>query len=323
MPPRTDEVIAVPRRHVADDAVELRPWDAVAREHAVRRERAGRDVIDALRHGRRIGAEVRHRGKSVGLVELVAVHLEGGGGGRQHREPAVLRARVVEGADVRDVAAGRLVHRDERAAQAELAVIERHDGADQHGIQGRRDGLRQRVHHVRRGKVEVELEQGGRARRDHDVVRVFELELDVHDTEGIAILVHDRGRGRNAQDLDAHLGVAVVEAHRRAHVGAVRDGRGRDELGDVHQIREIHPLAGGERLDGVAIGLLELDRDHVHGIGEEVAFRVGQADHDLAAAGRVAGRGRVVAAAARGQDGAAAVAAGGEGEEGGGQGRYI
>jgi hypothetical protein len=73
-------------------------------------------------------------------------------------------------------------------------------------------------------RVEVELEQGGRARRDGHVVRVVELELEVDFFQGIAVLVHDRGRGRNARDLDAHLGVAVVEAHRRADVVAVRDG---------------------------------------------------------------------------------------------------
>jgi len=145
---------------------------------------------------------------------------------------------------------------------------------------------------------------------------------------GSALMGTGVGRGENRATDAAQQAIAsplLDNVSVSGATGVLVNITGGDDLtlGDVHQIREINPLAGGERLNGVAIGLLELDRDHVYGIGEEVAFRVGQADHDLAAGGRVAVRWRVVAAAARGQDGAAAVAAGGEGEQAGGQGRYI
>ena len=86
-----------------------------------------------------------------------------------------------------------------------------------------------------------------------------------------------------------------------ALVGAVRDVRRRDQLAHVQEFREINALAVGEDLDGVPIAVLEADRDHVHGIREEVPVGVGQGDSDLAAGGGGAVRGgRVVVVIGRG-----------------------
>jgi len=68
-------------------------------------------------------------------------------------------------------------------------------------------------------------------------------------------LSHDRRRDRRAIHLDADIRIRVVEADRGAHIGAVRDGRGRDELGQVHEPGEIHALARGQGLDPRAIAL--------------------------------------------------------------------
>ncbi len=37
---------------------------------------AGRDVVDAVRDGRRADAQVRHRGETRGTDELLAIHFE-------------------------------------------------------------------------------------------------------------------------------------------------------------------------------------------------------------------------------------------------------
>ena len=178
------------------------------------------------------------------------------------------------------------------------------------------DGRRAEVHLVRGLEVEVELEQGGRRGGDHQRVRLVEHDLELHDPDGVAVRVHDAGLGRQAVHLDAHRGVREVEAHDGPLVGAGRDVLDRDELGDVRQIGEIDPLAGGQDLHVVAIAVLEANRDQVYGIGEEVPVRVGQGDADLAAGGgRAVGGRRVVVVIRGGQDDAAAVAAGGEGEE--------
>jgi len=68
--------------------------------------------------------------------------------------------------------------------------------------------------------------------------------------------------------------------------------RGRDQLGQVHQPGEIHALARGQGLHHRAIGFAQRERNDIHGIEEEIAIRVGQADQQGAASRSIINRAR-------------------------------
>ena len=59
--------------------------------------------------------------------------------------------------------------------------------------------------------------------------------------------------------------------------------RGREQLGQVHEPGEIHALARGQGLHDRAIGFAQRERHDIHGIGEEIAIRVGRAKEERAA----------------------------------------
>ena len=59
--------------------------------------------------------------------------------------------------------------------------------------------------------------------------------------------------------------------------------RGRDQLGQVNESGEIHALARGQGLHDRAIRFPQRERNEIHGIGEEIAIRIGQADEEGAA----------------------------------------
>ena len=59
--------------------------------------------------------------------------------------------------------------------------------------------------------------------------------------------------------------------------------RNRNQLGQVHEPGEIHALARGQGLHDCAIGFAQRERNDIHGIAEEIAIRVGQADQQRAA----------------------------------------
>ncbi len=136
---------------------------------------------------------------------------------------------------------------------------------------------------MRGGEVEVELEQGRRARRDDNAVGVVELEFEVHGFERVAVVIDNDRLDRHAGDLDAHDRFAIVEAENRPHIGAVRDRFGSQELGEIHELCKVYALGDGERFHLGAVRELELQRHDVDRIGQEVPVRVRQTDDDLAA----------------------------------------
>ncbi len=57
----------------------------------------------------RPGAGFFHRGERRGTIQYLAIHLEGGVDGCLDGETPQLRIRMIEGAEIDDVAAGRFV----------------------------------------------------------------------------------------------------------------------------------------------------------------------------------------------------------------------
>ena len=277
------ELVAVARDDVADHDIEVRARHAVPGENLFRRECTRRDVQDALRGRQRPFVGIGHGGKRRGAIQDLAIHLEGGIGGRLDGEAPELRIRMIEGAEIDDIAAGRFVDRDQRAAHPELEEVHRLDGREQEGLADGRRRRRRDVDFVRGGEVEVELEQGRRARHDDNLVGIVELELEIHDFERVAVFIDDDRLDRQAGGLDAHVRFAVVEAENRTHIGALRDRLGSQELGEIHELCKVHALGDGERFHLGAVLELELERHDVDRVGKEVPVRVGQADDDLAA----------------------------------------
>ncbi len=94
-----------------------------------------------------------------------------------------------------------------------------------------------------------------------------------------AVRIDNRRCLRRARGLDEHFRVRVVEADSAGNVVARRHRGNRDEFGQVDILREVDPRAVRQHLDDCAVPPLQLQRQNVDGITQEIAVRIGEADH--------------------------------------------
>src|SRR5690606_7292951 len=148
--------------------------------------------------------------------ERLAVDLERRLRGRVHGESAVVAVEMAPRANRDRVLARRDVDVEQRAADAELLLLDRRDRGHDVWPRGhdRRSG--RRVDLVRRGEVEIDRQQRGAAAGDDQVIRIREPDLDLDDAERLPGLVDDLRGDDVAAGLDEDFRVAVGESERAA-----------------------------------------------------------------------------------------------------------
>ncbi len=157
------ENVAVTSDHVADNGVASRTGNARAREHDFRSELASGDVQGAAGHCRRAAACCGEGPQPIGAEEHFAVDFELRVVRRVYGHAAEIAVPMMERAQRDKVPTLCFNDLEQRPANAHRLFIDRRHFRQDEGLCSRGRRRRHDVDHMRRGEVEIELQQGGKA----------------------------------------------------------------------------------------------------------------------------------------------------------------
>jgi hypothetical protein len=112
------------------------------------------------------------------------------------------------------------------------------------------------------------------------------LDTELGNTEWRAGWVDDARADDFAPRLDEDLCVAVIEANLAADDVARSEGGHCQQIRELGQLREIDARRGRQYLDDASAAPVQRNGQHVDGVADEVAVRIGDADEQRPGVGR-------------------------------------
>ncbi len=208
---------------------------------------------------------------------------------------------------VNGVGAASRIHAAQAATGAHLAALHRLYRRDDE--RAHRHRARREIHCIGGREVQVEGQMRNALAPDPEVVAVVQLHRHLNGAQRVALGVDGRdlhamrgGAGPcDSAVIDHDVSVGEVHAQRGRNIVAHRNLTGAQNLGKIHELREVDARGGRQGLHDRPVGGLQRERGDVNRVAQEVAGSIGDGQQRRAAVAAGtgldgAGRGRAATA---------------------------